>query len=147
MRAALLRGLSAIALRRLSAVALMVIALAPSVAIADEPGVSIRLIAPERITAGDRVELIAEVTISPRSDLPVLLTPSNQGGSIEVVRGRLVRSDAEDPAASPLRFRVPLLANEPGTAIVRVRVMAYACAARCRTIDAEAEVTLTVASR
>jgi hypothetical protein len=75
----------------------------------------------------------------------LLVTPSIDGASVEVVRGRLFRFDAEDPAADPLRFRVPVLARSIGTAVLSVRVDGHACeGTRCDPVDAEATARIDV---
>lgn len=96
-------------------------------------------------------ELLADVTTDATASGPLLLTPTSDGPAIEVVRGRLLRADAEDPRAAPLRFHVPWVANRAGDAVVRVRVDGWSCVAprdgvepRCRPVRSEAAVTLTV---
>lgn len=100
---------------------------------------------------GETGEVIAIVDASNSAEGPLLLTPTSDGPAIEVVRGRLLRADAEDPRTTPLRFHVPFVARSPGDAVVRVRVDGWSCAAlregaevRCQVVRAEAAITLTV---
>ena len=108
------------------------------------PAVQIELTAPDRLTEGDRARVVAEVTLPEGNDRPVLLTPSSEGTAIEVVRGRLLRADAEDPDARPLRFRIPIVARGPGTAVLRVEVLGHHCDRRCRPLRAESQLVLRV---
>jgi hypothetical protein len=75
------------------------------------------------------------------------LTPYREGRSLEVVKGRLLRSDARDPTAKPLRFALPVLASAPGTALIGVRLLAYVCAPRCRAVEAETRANVVVLAR
>ena len=112
---------------------------------ADDP-LQITLEPPERLVEGRRSTIAAVVHVAP--DVPVLITPSEEGTALFVVRGRLFRADAEDPAASPLRFRIPIVARQPGTAVVRVRVSSFECEGDdCRPVRGEASVTLRVEPR
>ncbi len=83
------------------------------------------------------------------SGLPVIVTPTEEGTAVEVVRGRLVRADAEDPDAETLRFRIPLVARESGTGVVRVHVNTFECDERdeCRALEGESALTLRVEPR
>ena len=139
--------------RRRAATALGVVALAvaalvpPRAADADETTVTLTLSAPERIEVGDRVALTATVRLAPPNDLPLLLTPSAEGTAVDVVRGRLLRANANDPDAAPLVFRIPLVARGSGTAVVRVEVLAYACDELCHEVRAGRTLTLRVHPR
>jgi hypothetical protein len=75
---------------------------------------------------------------------PLLLTPSVEGSAVEVVRGRLLRSDAKPLADGRLRFEVPVVARSEGTAILRVDVSSYVCDPRCRASAASASRVLHV---
>jgi hypothetical protein len=124
-------------------VAVLVLALGPAGAEAQDGGpIAIELVAPP-LHAGDRAELIARVRGAGAH--PLLVTPRSEGTAIEVVRGRLLRAEAVDPSADPLEFRVPVIAQLAGTAVVRVSVRGYACEARCRLVRAEASEVVTVA--
>jgi hypothetical protein len=114
---------------------------------APAPSLTVTLHAPERIVEGDRTAVVAEVRLKPTNDLPMMLTPSSEGTAIEVVRGRLLRAESEDPAAEALKFRIPVVARGTGTAVLRVRVLAYACDGRCREVRAERSLTLRVHPR
>jgi len=106
-------------------------------------GVSVTLSAPDRLIAGTTAMVVAEVHVPP-SDSPLLLTPTTEGTAVEVVRGRLLRADAERSANGTLRFRIPIIAKSAGTSVLRVRVMTYACARRCRAEEADAFLVLRV---
>jgi hypothetical protein len=134
--------------RRLLALVL-VLGLAPAAAAQPPPapGIEVRLIPPERLTVGDRAEVVAEVHIAPHNEGPILITPVSEGAPVEVVRGRFSRPDAEDPTATPLRFRIPIVAQSPGTAVLRVHALGYACggpARRCRALESSTSVVLRV---
>ena len=119
----------------------------PVIAHAQPEGAAIEvaLEPPSPLTVGDRAEVIARVRTSERAGAPLLVTPSSEGSAIEVVRGRLMRADAEDPRAGELRFRVPIVARAAGTAVVRVRVDGFACeAGRCEPLSLESSVALEV---
>jgi hypothetical protein len=126
---------------------------ATSTASAD--AIRLQLEIPERpLVEGAREELRAIVTFASPNSRPLLVTPASEGDAIEVVRGRLLRTDAEDEASDPLVFRIPIVARAVGTATVRVRVRGYVCTTcpegasdcrrRCRSVIASAEVTLRV---
>ncbi len=100
---------------------------------------------PARVVLGDRGEIAARVALSEGAGTPLLVTPTSEGPAIEIVRGRLVRADAEDATARPLRFRIPFVARTVGTSVVRVRVDGFACALeRCRAVQVEASVAIEV---
>jgi hypothetical protein len=54
-----------------------------------------------------------------------------------VVKGRLLRTDALDPQANPLRFELPVIAATPGIALLNVTVLTYRCAFRCEAVRYE----------
>jgi len=139
MRDRLLRGLSLVAI----ACGLVLV----SSVHAQAPGMRVTLEPPEGLTEGDRAEVVAVVELDPPNDLPLLVTPTSEGTAVEVVRGRLLRADAEDPGALPLRFRVPIVARGSGTAVLRVRASGWICAERCRAATGAASVALRVARR
>jgi hypothetical protein len=126
------------------AAGLLVVALAATPAAAQAPAAEIALDPPASLRVGDRAAVVAEVRIRPAGTQPLLLTPSTEGTAVEVVRGRLLRSDAEDRDADVLRFRIPIVARTPGTGVLRVAVSGWACAERCRRVTAEASVVLRV---
>lgn len=118
-----------------------------SVVAAQAPAeLEVSLEAPDGLTVGDRAEVIAILRLRPANDLPVLVTPSAEGTAVEVVRGRLLRADAseDDAATGTLRFAVPIVAKGPGTAVLRVRAMGWACDRRCRQSTGETTVTVRV---
>lgn len=115
--------------------------LAAAPASAQDP-LRVEIDAPPALRRGDRTEIVARV--SGAGDLPILVTPTSEGTAVEVVRGRLLRSDAVSPDAAVLELRIPIVARDAGTAVMRVRVSGYACEARCRAVSAEASVILEV---
>jgi len=132
------------------AAALLAIAtlLAIPSATAQGPGrLAVVLTPPEHLVEEDRAEVVAEVRMQPPSDAPLLVTPSTEGTAVEVVRGRLLRSDAEDPDAERLRFRIPIVARSAGTSVLRVRVRGWVCSRRCAPVSGEASLVLRVARR
>ncbi len=133
-------------LRGLTALGVLAAALAGA-ARAQAPGLSVQLEGPDELALGDRAEIVARVRLEPPNDLPLLVTPSGEGPAVEVVRGRLLRADADDPAAETLRFRIPIVARSAGTSVIRVRALGWACAERCRQASGEASATLRVARR
>jgi hypothetical protein len=136
-------------LRRLTTraiVALGLVIASPSAA-QDAARAELTIEPPEQLTVGDRASVIALVTIIPEGDRPILLTPTSEGTAVEVVRGRLLRTDAEDDSARVLRFSIPILAATPGTSVLRVHVSGWACEERCRPVETDAEVVLRVARR
>jgi hypothetical protein len=110
----------------------------------DAPRVELTIEPPESLTVDDRKSVIVNVRVVPEGHRPVLLTPTSEGSAVEVVRGRLLRADAEDPRAAVLRFSIPIVARTPGTSVLRVHVSGWACEERCRPVDADAEVVLRV---
>lgn len=103
--------------------------------------------APRELHVGEHahVELILELPTDAAE--PLLVTPYREGKALEVVQGRLLRSDAREPNARPLRFALPVLATAPGTALIGVRVLAYVCAPRCRALELEAHTNVMVLPR
>jgi len=106
--------------------------------------VVVRIAQPDALTKGSHGSLRVEVELSDRVAQPLLLTPHVEGQSIEVVRGRLLRSDARDSGASTLVFDLPIRVLGPGTAVVHVRLSAYACAERCQLVEARTQRVLDV---
>ena len=84
------------------------------------------------------------VELAEAVDAPLLLTPSVEGSAVEVVRGRLLRSDAKLLDARHLRFEIPVVARSEGTAIFRVELAAYVCEPRCRLVTASGSRVLRV---
>lgn len=111
---------------------------------AAQEGLQVEIEPPSELRQGDRTEIVARVAGS--DGLPVLVTPTSEGTAIEVVRGRLMRSDAADPDAAVLELRIPVVARQAGTAVLRVSVSGYACEARCRAVTAQTSVVIQVAA-
>lgn len=78
------------------------------------------------------------------ADHPLLLTPRIEGAAVELVRGRLLRSDAKLVERGQLRFEVPVVARSEGTAILRVSVMTYVCRETCQRVEAATSAVLAV---
>ncbi len=116
---------------------------------ADADDLTVRIIPPERLTAGDHTEVVVEVSARATQAQPLILTPTSEGDAIEVVRGRFLRSDATValPDDGMLRFRVPIVAQSSGTSVFRVRVTSYVCTTRCRAVDADSFVVLRAIPR
>jgi len=116
------------------------------------PRADVEVIAPASLAAPGPAEVVVLVRVRPASRRPVLVTPSSEGDAIEIVRGRLLRADAESPEAETLRFRVPIVARTAGTAIFRVQVVGYTCTGRghrerCRAVHGAASAVLRVSAR
>jgi len=103
----------------------------------------VTLDAPNTLRTGDRTAV--ELRVWAEADRPVMVTPRAEGDAVEVVRGRLLRPDAVNPSASPLLFRIPIAAHEPGPARIWVEVQSFRCEGdECRPIEAEAQVEVHV---
>lgn len=96
--------------------------------------VRLRLAPEQELRAGSHALVSVEVELPPGNDSPLLLTPAVEGSSVEVVRGRLSRSDAKPRGKGALRFEIPVLSRSEGTAILRVELMTYLCSLRCERI-------------
>jgi hypothetical protein len=101
-----------------------------------------------RERGGKRASQEGPVRHDGRVAAPLLLTPTTEGASIEVVRGRLSRADAREVSSSSLEFRVPLLARSAGTAVLRVRADAFGCEGdRCRPVRVESSARIEIVAR
>lgn len=123
------------------------LALAAAIATASPPLPQLVLEVPRELRVGEHAHVELTVVLPPEAAEPLLLTPYREGKSLEVVKGRLLRSDARDPAARPLRFALPVLAIAPGTALIGVRLLAYVCAPRCRAVESETRANVVVLAR
>jgi hypothetical protein len=137
---------------------LTVALLAGSSALAADIAPALQVTEAKELRVGERAFL--EVTLELPADAasPLLVTQTVEGEAVEVVRGRLMRKDARDPEATPLRFDIPLLARAPGTSIVRVHALIYPCSARgrndsltrpdaCAALELEKRVSVVVLAR
>lgn len=102
------------------------------------------------------IEAPAELRVGARTSIPLLLhwegtrpvqiivSAYAEGRALDVVRGRLLRADAIDPEANPLRFELPVVAAVPGVALLNVTALAYPCAFRCeaRRIEASRQILI-----
>ena len=116
---------------------------------ADAAGARLRLTSARELHVGEHARFALEVSLPPGAAEPLLLTPFREGEALEVVTGRLLRSDARDPAARPLQFELPVLARAPGVARIGVRLLAYVCrpdgpASKCRALEAETRADVLV---
>ena len=110
---------------------------------AQEP-VRIELASEQSLRAGAHAVIEVKVVVPAGEDAPLLLTPSVEGDAVEVVRGRLSRSDAKIVPPDGLRFEVPVRARSEGTAILRVDVTTYVCERQCRRVVLRASQVLRV---
>lgn len=102
---------------------------------------------PRELHVGEHAHVTLLVELPPEAGEPLLVTPYREGEALEVVKGRLLRSDASDPHASRLRFALPVLASAAGTALIGVRLLAYVCTPRCRAVEVEARANVVVLPR
>ncbi|MFO0693441.1 MAG: hypothetical protein U0230_07790 [Polyangiales bacterium] len=123
--------------------------LAVAVAADDAPSLALEPRAP--LFVGDRAELVAVLVLRSTPPARVLLTPSGEGSALSVVRGRLLRSDAEverdADGREALRFRIPVVADAPGDAFVRVEARVHLCDPGCRSVVLEARAPFRVEPR
>lgn len=110
----------------------------------DSSEISVVIEQPATLTQGSHATLRVEVRTTGSIARPLLLTPHVEGRPVEMVRGRLLRTDARDPDASTLIFELPIRVLTPGTAVVHVEVAAYTCARRCRLVRVRAKRVLNV---
>jgi hypothetical protein len=101
------------------------------------------------LRAGDRTELVVEVVLPQGVDARLALTPSTEGETLEVVRGRLLSFDArretDAEGRTHLAFAVPVIAHAPGAAVLRIDVDALVCAAACAPVQQSERFTIDVA--
>lgn len=107
---------------------------------------ALQLTPPRELHVGEHARFELIVTLPAQAAGPLLITPFREGQALEVVKGRLLRSDARDADETPLRFELPVLARAAGVARVGVRLLAYVCERddRCRAVEAEARVDVMV---
>jgi hypothetical protein len=113
----------------------------------DGQEIELKLEPPRELHVGEHARVLLEVQLPEGAAEPLLLTPFHEGAALEVVKGRLLRSDARDRAANPLRFELPVLARAPGASVLGVRLLAYVCRERCRAVEAEVRANLVVLPR
>ena len=106
------------------------------------------VVVPETVHVDDHVALTLTLTLPSDARGPLLVTPRAQGSAIEVVRGRLMRSDAKDANGNPLVFELPVLARSAGQAVVSVRAQLVRCVAeRCQPLVLETRANVLVLPR
>lgn len=108
------------------------------------PRLELTIVDPGVLHVGERRGIELSVRIEPDSGEPLLITPISEGAAVEVVRGRLFRSDATDPEASELRLHVPVAVRDEGTSVLRVEALGYTCTPRCRALRTSASAVLSV---
>jgi hypothetical protein len=115
---------------------------------APDEAARLRVSVPESLRVGDHVALVITLDL-PAGELgPLLVTPRSQGEALEVVRGRLLLSDARDANARPLVFHVPAIARAPGQALVNVRALVYRCAdGACEPLTLDTQTSVLVLPR
>jgi hypothetical protein len=111
---------------------------------ADEPRLRIEIQGDDTLPRMAHLQVPVLVELDVAMAAPLLLTPSVEGFAVEVVRGRLLRSDAKPVDASHLRFDIPVVARSEGTAIFRVELSTYVCEPRCRLVTASGSRVLRV---
>jgi hypothetical protein len=121
--------------------------LADLTALADDEGVELQLAEHVELRVGDRAALAVTLQLPAHAGAPLLLTQTVEGEALEVVRGRLMRKDARDPKASPLKFDIPVFAKAQGNSIVRVHALVYVCHAECEAHELEKRVSVVVLAR
>jgi hypothetical protein len=103
---------------------------------AQEPRVHVEIQGENTLEHAAHLGVPVVVQLPAAANAPLLLTPRVEGSAVEVVRGRLSRSDAKALDATHLRFEVPVVARSEGTAILRVDVSTYVCEPRCVRVSA-----------
>jgi hypothetical protein len=105
---------------------------------AAQSGVAVSIGGEDTLAQAAHTSISVLVSLSEASaSYPLTLTPRIEGAAIELVRGRLLRSDAKPVDAAHLRFEVPVVARSQGTAILRVELMTYACDPDCHRVTAD----------
>jgi hypothetical protein len=101
---------------------------------------------PGSLVVGATTSIRVLVRLGDGPQRPLLLTPSAEGEAIRVVRGRLLRADAQPSAEGELRFEVPIVARRAGTAVLRVELLTYRCAATCSALRVSASRVVEVSA-
>lgn len=117
------------------------------VSAAAEPSLELAIADPGVLRVGERRSIELTVRVTPDSGAPLVITPVSEGTAVEVVRGRLFRSDAADPEADELRLQVPVAVRAEGTSVLRVNALGYICTPRCRAVRASTSAVLSVRNR
>lgn len=136
-------------LGRLALAALLATSLSISQSFADAPaadggGLAIAIEGDDTLDRSAHASIPVIVSLPAGADHPLLLTPSVEGGAVQLMRGRLTRADAKPLDPQRLRFELPVVAKSEGTAILRVEVMTYACSPGCARVLASASRVLHV---
>lgn len=104
----------------------------------------LRIEAPQALVVGATATIGVLLRPQAGPEQPLLLTPSAEGEAVRVVRGRLLRADAQRTPAGELRFEVPIVARRVGTAVLRVELLTYRCSPGCVAVHASASRVLEV---
>jgi hypothetical protein len=109
-------------------------------AVTGDPTLSVE--APSEMLVGARLSVPITVHIDRKAGnridtMPVMISAHTAGRALDVVKGRLLRADALDPNANPLRFELPVVASSPGVALLTVTLLTYRCGFRCEAIRSE----------
>lgn len=103
-------------------------------ALAGDADSSLSVHAPLEVLVGARVSVPITVHVDAREGLPMMISAHAAGRALDVVKGRLLRVDALDPSAIPLRFELPLVATTAGVSVLTVTLLTYRCAFRCEQV-------------
>jgi hypothetical protein len=122
-------------------------ALAEPSAATDAMRVTLRIEASDPLPVGTTAHVEVFVRVPDGDAQPLLLTPASEGEAVRVVRGRLMRGDAQPAPDGELRFDVPVVVRSAGTAMLRVDVLTYHCEASCQPLRATATRVLHAAAR
>ncbi len=113
--------------------------LTATAAVASAP--CLRIDAPATLITGARLSLAVHVSVPPQASArPLVLTAHATGRALDVVRGRLLRSDARAPneSADTIVFDVRVVAATAGVAILKVSLLTYVCEQRCQAVRQDA---------
>jgi hypothetical protein len=108
---------------------------------------TLELEVPADLHVGEHARVLLSARLPTGAAKPLLVTPFREGSALEIVKGRLLRSDAADATANPLRFELPVVALAPGAAVIGVRVLAYVCRDTCRAVEVETRANVVVLPR
>jgi hypothetical protein len=105
---------------------------------------TLRIELPEPLTAGTTGSIGVFVRLPDGPEQPLLLTPSAEGDAVRIARGRLLRADARRTDQGELYFQVPIEARSAGSAVLRIALLTYRCAARCEAVQVTESVAMQV---
>ena len=134
-------------LKRCGASGLLALLLCVAAHAEDGPLPTLSLEVPTDLHVGEHARVVLSVRLPKGTEQPLLVTPFREGAALEIVKGRLLRSDALDRTANPLRFELPLRALAPGAAVIGARLLAYVCQDTCRAVEVETRANVVVLPR